>query len=138
MTCEMASFRIDQSATEHVDARVLRVAGVVFLGPLMRQIDWTDVNASLSTISRDLHAPLDWVQWIMSGYLLDLALTMPLNACLVHRLGAKRLYPWCFSAFTLASVLSRMETTIHRLIWANVRRDLFSGIHDPYGASKCA
>jgi hypothetical protein len=43
----MASLPIDQSATEHVDSRVLRVAAVVFLGPLITQIDSTVVNVSL-------------------------------------------------------------------------------------------
>jgi len=131
MTCEMASLPIDQSATEHVDSRVLRVAAVVFLGPLMTQIDSTVVNVSLSTISHDLHASLDSVQWIISAYLLALALTMPLNAWLVHRLGAKRLYLWCFSAFTLASLLCGMERTINGLIWARVIQGMAGGLLTP-------
>jgi MFS family permease len=131
MTCEMASLPIDQSATEHVGSRALRVAAVVFLGPLMTQIDSTVVNVSLSSISHDLHASLDSVQWIISGYLLAVALTMPLNAWLVHRLGSKRLYLWCFSAFTLASGLCGMETTINGLIWARVFQGMAGGLLTP-------
>jgi len=56
VTCETAGLPVNQSATEHVDFRVLRVAAVAFLGPLMTQIDSTVVNISLSTIGHDLHA----------------------------------------------------------------------------------
>ena len=97
----------------------------------MTQIDSTVVNLSLSTISHDLHASLDSAQWIISGYLLALALTMPLNAWLVHRLGAKRLDLWCFSAFTLASVLCGMESTINGLIWTRVFQGMAGGLLTP-------
>src|SRR5579864_6945739 len=85
MTSEMASRRTDQSAAEQLDSRVWRIVAVVFFGPLMTQLDSTVVNVSLSSIGRDLHASVDSVQWIVSGYLLGLALTLPLHAWLVHR-----------------------------------------------------
>jgi MFS family permease len=44
------------------------------------------VNLSLSTIRDELHASIDSVQWIISGYLLSLALALPLNAWMVERL----------------------------------------------------
>jgi len=66
----------------------------------MPQMNSTVVNLSLSTIRQELHASIDSVQWIISGYLLALALTLPLNAWFVDRLSAKRLYLGCFSVFT--------------------------------------
>src|ERR1700746_1079452 len=53
----------------------------------------------------ELHSSLPVVQWVTSGYLLALALMLPLNGWLVERIGAKRLYLICFSGFTLASAL---------------------------------
>jgi EmrB/QacA subfamily drug resistance transporter len=118
-------------AAERLDPRVWRVAAVVFLGPLMTQMDSTVVNVSLSAIRQDLHASIDSVQWIISGYLLALALTLPLNAWLVDRVGAKRLYLGCFSAFTLASVLCGMQTTMNGLIWARVIQGMAGGLLTP-------
>jgi MFS family permease len=37
---------------------------------------------------------------VTSGYLLALALMLPLNSWLVDRIVAKRLYLWCFATFT--------------------------------------
>jgi EmrB/QacA subfamily drug resistance transporter len=97
----------------------------------MTQMNSTVVNVSLSTIRHVLHASIDSVQWIISGYLLALALTLPLNAWLVDRLGAKRLYLGCFSAFTLASLLCGMERTINGLIWARAIQGMAGGLLVP-------
>src|SRR5580698_8373131 len=120
MTGKLAAPPVARPALEPLNPRVWKVAAVVFLGPLMTQLDSTVVNVSLSSISQDLHASIDSVQWIVAGYLLALALTLPLNAWLVDRLGAKRLYLACFSAFTLASLLCGSQRTIDGLIWARV------------------
>ena len=100
-TSTLASPPTRPAAAEHLDSTVWKVAVVVFLGLLMTQLDATVVNVSLSTMRQELHASMHAVQWIISGYLLALALTVPLNAWLVDRLGAKWLYLGCFSAFTL-------------------------------------
>src|SRR5450756_1123591 len=91
-------------SSDAIDPRVWKICVVVLLAPLMTQLDATVVNVSLSTIQQDLHTSISAAQWIIGAYLLTLALTLPLNAWLVDRLGAKRLYLWCFTAFTLASV----------------------------------
>src|ERR1700677_2336806 len=82
----------EPSPSDRLDPRVWRVAAVVFLGPFMTQLDSTVVNVSLSTIREELHSSIESAQWIISGYLLALALMLPLNGWFVDRLGAKRLY----------------------------------------------
>jgi MFS family permease len=73
------------------------------MGPFLSLLDV--VNVSLSTLAVELHSSLTTIQWATSGYLLALALMLPLNGWLVERIGAKSLYLWCFSAFTLCSAL---------------------------------
>jgi EmrB/QacA subfamily drug resistance transporter len=119
------------AVTDDVDPEVWKVAAVVFLGPLMTQMDSTVVNVSLSTIRQQLNCSIDSAQWIISGYLLALALIVPLNAWLVDRLGAKRLYLWCFSAFTLASLLCGAARTIDQLVWARVIQGVAGGLLIP-------
>jgi MFS family permease len=71
----------------------------------IRQLDATVVNASVSGLAATLHSSLSAMQWVTSGYLLALALMLPLSGWMVDRIGAKALYLWCFSAFTLSSSL---------------------------------
>src|SRR5580692_3521841 len=120
-----------EGSADRLDPRVWRVAAVVFLGPFMTQMDSTVVNVSLSTIRQELHSSIESAQWIISGYLLALALMLPLNGWLVDRLGAKRLYLGCFSAFTLASLLCGAAKTMDQLICARVIQGIAGGLLAP-------
>jgi EmrB/QacA subfamily drug resistance transporter len=114
-----------------MDPNLWRVAAVVFLGPLISQLDSTVVNFSLARIREDLHSTIASAQWIISGYLLALALMLPLSGWLVDRLGAKRLYLVCFSAFTGASLLCGLATTMDGLIAARVAQGMAGGLLAP-------
>lgn len=114
-----------------VGPSVWKVAVVAVIGPFMTQVDSTVVNVSLSTISHALDAPIATAQWIVSGYLLAMALMLPLNGWLVDRIGAKRLYLLCFSTFTLASILCGVSQTMSELICARVFQGLVGGVLAP-------
>jgi EmrB/QacA subfamily drug resistance transporter len=121
----------EASSSDGLDPRVWRVAAVVFLGPFMTGLDSTVVTVSLSTIRQELHSSIASAHWIISGYLLALALMLPLNGWLVDRLGAKRLYLGCFSAFTLASLLCGSARTMDELILARVIQGIAGGLLAP-------
>lgn len=120
-----------RSSSEGLDPRVWRVAAVAFVGPFMTQIDSTVVNVSLSTIRAELHSSLATAQWIVTGYLLALALMLPINGWLVDRVGAKRLYVVCFCAFTLASLLCGAARTMEGLIGARMLQGIAGGLLVP-------
>jgi EmrB/QacA subfamily drug resistance transporter len=121
----------NQDASRGIDSTVWKVAIVAVIGPFMTQIDSTVVNVSLSTISHALDASIDTAQWIVSGYLLAMALMLPLNGWLVDRFGAKRLYMICFSTFTLASILCGASQTMGELICARIFQGLVGGVLAP-------
>jgi EmrB/QacA subfamily drug resistance transporter len=116
---------------EKLDPRVWRIAGVAVLGPLITNIDSTVVNVSLVALGKDLHTTLTTLQWVITGYLLALALMLPLSGWLVGRFGAKRVYLGCFSAFTLASLLCGISTSIHTLIAARILQGMAGGLLAP-------
>jgi EmrB/QacA subfamily drug resistance transporter len=122
---------IPRPQTQRLDPRVWRVASVVCIGPFLSQMDATVVNFSLATIRDDMHATIGAAQWIISGYLLALALMLPLNAWCVSRLGAKRLYLLCFSTFTLASMLCGAATSMPALIGARILQGIAGGLLAP-------
>ena len=83
MTSEAGRLAADGEASGRLPAGVWKVAGVATIGSFMAQLDAALVNVSLSSLSADLHAPLSTIQWVMSGYLLALALVLPINGWLV-------------------------------------------------------
>lgn len=127
----------DESPQSHankparIDMRVWKVVLVVSIGSFMAQMDSTLVNVSLSAIGHTLGAPIARTQWIVSGYLLAMALMLPLNGWLVDRVGAKRLYLFCFAAFTCASVLCGATRSVDALIGARLLQGLVAGVLAP-------
>ncbi len=107
------------------------IVSVVTLGSFIAQLDATIVNVSLSTLTRALHSDLRTIHWVTSGYLLALALVLPLNGWLVDRIGAKRLYLWCFATFTLTSALCGLAWSAGSLVGFRVLQGLSGGLLAP-------
>src|ERR1700727_3230030 len=93
------------SETDRLNPGIWKVTSVAVLGSFLAQIDATVVNVSLSSLAVELHSSLSVIQWVTSGYLLALALMLPLNGWMVDRIGSKAVYLWCFSAFTISSAM---------------------------------
>ncbi|WP_284889185.1 DHA2 family efflux MFS transporter permease subunit [Burkholderia sp. lyk4-R2A-23] len=118
-------------AAARLDSSIWKVSAVATLGGLLSQLDATIVNVSLSSLATDLHASLSTIQWVTSGYLLALTLVLPLNGWLVDRIGAKALYLWCFSAFTLTSALCGLAWSAPSLIAFRVLQGVSGGLLAP-------
>jgi EmrB/QacA subfamily drug resistance transporter len=116
---------------ERIDPRVWKIACVAVLGPLMTTLDTTVVNVSLATLGHELRTPISTIQWVISGYLLALALTLPLSDWLVNRMGAKRLYICCFGLFTITSLLCGLATSAESLIAFRVLQGMAGGLLAP-------
>src|ERR1700730_13998084 len=110
---------------------IWKIIAVTVAGAFMTQLSTTMVNVSLSSLGAELHASLSAIQWVTSGYLLALALVLPLNGWLVERIGAKALYLWCFSAFTLSSALCGIAWSANSLIAFRILQGRSGGLMAP-------
>ena len=110
---------------------VWKIVAVAAIGSFMAQIDATVVNVSLASLAADLSVNLSAIQWVTSGYLLALALTLPLSGWLVDRIGAKALYLWCFAAFTLTSALCGLAWSANSLIAFRILQGMSGGLLAP-------
>jgi EmrB/QacA subfamily drug resistance transporter len=110
---------------------VWKVVSVAAIGSFMAQLDATVVNVSLAGLAAELHVSLLAIQWVTSGYLLALALALPLNGWLVDRIGAKALYLWCFAAFTLSSTLCGLAWSANSLIAFRIFQGMSGGLLAP-------
>src|ERR1700721_2260361 len=110
---------------------VWKITAVTVAGAFMAQLSTTMVNVSLSSLGTELHASLSAIQWVTSSYLLALALILPLNGWLVERIGAKALYLWCFSTFTLSSALCGVAWSANALIAFRILQGMSGGLMAP-------
>src|SRR6202789_162471 len=113
---------------DRLDPSIWKIGAIAVLGSFLAQLDATVVNVSLSSLAVTLHTGLSTIQWVTSGYLLALALMLPLSGWLVDRIGAKALYLWCFVAFTLSSTLCGAAWSANSLIAFRVLQGMSGGL----------
>src|SRR5580692_5471291 len=87
------------------DPLIRRLAAVVIIGSFMSVLDTTIVNVAIETLSRDFRSPLSMIQWVTTGYLLALALVIPMSGWVAERFGSRRMFVLSLVLFTLGSAL---------------------------------
>jgi EmrB/QacA subfamily drug resistance transporter len=118
---------------ERIEPWVWRVAGVIVLGSIMSILDTTIVNVALATLHQDLHSPLSDIQWVITGYLLALAVVIPLSGWSSRRFGAKRVYLVSIVLFTAGSALCGLAGSTTSLIVFRVLQGIGGGMIMPVG-----
>ena len=118
-----------------LDSHLRRLALVVVLGSIMSILDTTIVNVAIPTFARDFRAPLSTVQWVSTGYLLALAMTIPLTGWAVERFGAKRMWIASLALFLLGSALSGAAWSVQSLIVFRILQGIGGGMIMPIGQS---
>src|SRR3954468_524720 len=121
------------AASLGLDRHTAAIAAVVVIGAIMSILDTTIVNIALRTLSRDLDASLDDVQWVATGYLLSLALVIPLTGWASERFGARRVWLVSVALFTAGSVLCGLAWSLGSLIFFRVLQGIGGGMIMPVG-----
>src|SRR3954462_1195876 len=127
-----------QAQDEPLGREVWLVASVVVVGVVMSILDTTIVNVALETLSRELKAPLSTIQWVSTGYLLALAIVIPLTGWLSERYGAKRIWMTSVALFGIGSALCGLAWSAESLIFFRVLQGLGGGMIMPVGMSVLA
>jgi EmrB/QacA subfamily drug resistance transporter len=118
---------------ERIDPWIWRVAAVVVLGSIMSILDTTIVNVALQTLHHDLHSPLTDIQWVITGYLLALAVVIPISGWASRRFGAKNIYLMSIVLFTAGSALCGLASSTDELIVFRVLQGFGGGMIMPVG-----
>lgn len=116
-----------------LEPHVKRIAIAVVLGAIMSVLSTTIVNVALQTLSVELGAPLDNVQWVVTGYMLSLAAVIPVSGWAAARFGARRLYIASLVLFTVGSLLCGLARNLETLVAARVIQGLAGGLLLPIG-----
>src|SRR3954468_11004152 len=120
---------------QKLDREVYVVAAVVITGVVMSILDTTIVNVALETLSRELNAPLATIQWVSTGYLLALAIVIPLTGWASERFGAKQVWMTSVALFGVGSALCGLAWSAESLIVFRVLQGFGGGMIMPVGMS---
>ncbi|MGP0032259.1 MAG: DHA2 family efflux MFS transporter permease subunit [Acidimicrobiales bacterium] len=112
-----------------------RISTLVVLGTIMSILDTTIVAVALDTLARDFHVPISTIQWVTTGYLLALAVVIPVTGWSVDRFGAKPMWMMSIGLFIVGSSLCGMAWSANALIAFRVLQGLGGGMILPIGQS---
>jgi EmrB/QacA subfamily drug resistance transporter len=119
--------------SDKLEPEVIRAGIVVVLGTIMAILDTTIVAVALDSLSRDFHVSVSTIQWVTTGYLLALAVVIPVTGWAVHRVGAKPLYIISLTLFLLGSILCGCAWSATSLIVFRVLQGIGGGMIMPVG-----
>ena len=107
------------------------IVGIVFVfGLFMDLLDMTIVNVALPELARDLQVDPEkgasQIQWVVTGYLLSLAVFIPVSGWAGDRFGTKRIFMIALFLFTSASLLCGLAWNLESLITFRVLQGLRS------------
>jgi EmrB/QacA subfamily drug resistance transporter len=111
------------------------VAVVFVLGLFMEILDTTVVNVAIPTLEREFDAPTSTVEWVVTGYLLSLALWIPASGWLGDRFGTKRVLLFAIAMFTAASLLCALSWNIESLVAFRLLQGVGGGMMTPVGTA---
>ena len=107
--------------------------GIIIIGTLMTALDSSIVNVSIPAIMADFGANLDQIEWVITSYMISLAVSMPLIAWFRDHIGYRKLYIASLVVFTMGSLLCGIAWNIQTLIAARIIQALGGGAITPTG-----
>jgi DHA2 family multidrug resistance protein len=103
------------------------------LGTFMAVLDATIVNVGLPKIMASFGVGLDKIEWVITAYMLAMAVALPTSGWLADKFGYKRLYFIGLFLFTLGSALCGRATDENMLIMSRVLQGFGAGTIQPLG-----
>lgn len=101
---------------EPIPKRIMNIAWILVLGAVMPLLDSTMVNIAIKHLSNDFGIGLDLIQWVITGYALSMAISVPLAGWMVQRFNGKWLMIGANIVFLAASIASGFSGNINSLI----------------------
>jgi len=103
------------------------------IGTFMAVLDATIVNVGLPKIMASFGVGIDKIEWVITAYMLAMAVMLPTAAWLADKFGYKRIYFIGMLAFTFGSFLCGFSTSEDMLIISRIIQGLGAGTIMPLG-----
>jgi DHA2 family multidrug resistance protein len=103
------------------------------IGTFMAVLDATIVNVGLPKIMASFGVGLDKIEWVITAYMLAMAVALPTSGWLADKFGYKRLYFLGLLLFTLGSALCGRSSDENMLIVSRIIQGFGAGTIQPLG-----
>ncbi|WP_303985249.1 MDR family MFS transporter [Niallia circulans] len=107
---------------------MLAAAWALAIGGIAPMLDSTMVNIAVDTLLKDFHTTLNIVQWSITGYVLALAMAVPVSGWLMNKYNGKKILIGAVIAFGVISVLAGISWSISVFIFFRLLQGFSAGI----------
>jgi MFS transporter, DHA2 family, multidrug resistance protein len=97
----------------------------VMLATIMQVLDTTIANVALPSMQGSLNAAQDTITWVLTSYIVALAIATPMTGWMAARLGRKRLFLIVTAGFTVASMLCGLATSLGEMVAYRILQGVF-------------
>ena len=110
------------------------IVAIVYVAAMFVNIlDTTVVTVALPTLTKEFDTTTASVQWVVTGYLLSLAVFIPASGWIGDKIGTKRTFLFAIAVFTGASALCGIATSLGELVAFRILQGVGGGMLTPTG-----
>src|ERR1700684_1386005 len=117
-----------QNRSDPLDPALVKLALVIVVGVIAAILDLTIVNVAIDTLQRRLHTSVSTIQWVSTGYLLAVAMTIPVSGWAFQRFGARRAWMASLIIFVAGSALCGVAWSTSSLIAFRIFQGIGGGM----------
>ena len=109
--------------------------GSFVAGMFMDIMDTTIINVALPTLGQNFGVGDGTFEWVVTGYMLSLAIWIPASGWIGDRFGTKKTFLFALIVFTIGSALCGAAWNIQSLIGFRLLQGVGGGMVTPVGTS---
>jgi len=121
----------DKTGGQGLPKEILAAAWAIALGAIAPMLDSTMVNIAIDKLTKDFHTTLDTIQWAITGYVLALAIAVPVSGWLMNKFNGKKIFVGAVIAFGVISVFAGISWDISSFIFFRLLQGFSAGIITP-------
>lgn len=123
-----------QYEIQHIKAPALQMF-IIIMGVFMAILDTSIVNVAIPTMENELNATTDQIQWVLTAYMLTLGVLIPVSGWLTDRFGARNLFLFALTIFTIGSALCGMSWNLSSIIFFRIIQGIGGAFMQPVAMS---
>ncbi|GGP16690.1 MDR family MFS transporter [Oceanobacillus neutriphilus] len=118
----------DKIKKQGLPKEMLAAAWAIALGAIAPMLDSTMVNIAIDQLIRDFSTTLDIVQWSITGYVLALAIAVPVSGWLMNKFNGKKIFIGAVIAFGVISVFIGISWDVMSFIFFRLLQGFSAGV----------
>ncbi|MFB5761526.1 MDR family MFS transporter [Paenibacillus medicaginis] len=119
---------IDKVKKAGLPKEILMAAWAIALGAIAPMLDSTMVNIAINQLTEEFSTTLGIIQWSITGYVLALAIAVPVSGWLMNKFNGKKIFIGAVITFGVISVLAGISWSITSFIFFRLLQGFSAGI----------